>query len=284
MDVQSFAKHNDDHRYLLTVIDVFSKFLHIVPLKSKTGNAVSLAFEKVLNDDRYMKPLKRRPIWIRTDKGKDFLGSIFQKLLKQEGILFQVCKNPDVKCLCIERAHRRIRDKLYKFFTYKNSCRYLDVLADYVKGYNATVHSSTGMAPASVTDSDVLTIWKILQKKRSRVLVIKAKYSVGQHVRISKEKAKFANSAEQNFRSEIFRIVKVIPTIPRPEDLNNKLIDGLFYQEELTPLYVSKQPLFKFDKIIATRVRRGIKEHKVHWQGYGPDFDGWIKASTIKKI
>ena len=82
---------------------------------------------------------------------------------------------------------------MYNCFTYNNTYRYLDVLADFFKGYNATVHSSTGIAPANVTDSDVLAIWKRLQKKRTRV--IKAKYTVGQHVRISKEKAKFAKSA-----------------------------------------------------------------------------------------
>ena len=91
------------------------------------------------------------------------------------------------------------------------------------------------MAPANVTDLDVLTIWKRLQKKRSRGRVIKAKYSVGQHVRINKEKAKFVMSAEQNFTSEIFRIVKVIPRTPRPvyelEDLNKQPINGQFYQE-----------------------------------------------------
>ena len=99
--------------------------------------------------------------------------------MNQEGIQFQVCKNPDVKCSSNERAHRIIREKLCKFFTYKNSYRYIDVPADFVKGYNATVHSSTVMASANVTDSDVLTIWKRLQKKRSRGRVIKAKYSVG---------------------------------------------------------------------------------------------------------
>ena len=78
---------------------------------------------------------------------------------------------------------------MYKYFTYKNSYKYIEVLADFVKDYDATVHSSTGMAPANVTDSDVLTIWKLLQKRQSGVYVIKAKYSVGQHVRISKEKA-----------------------------------------------------------------------------------------------
>jgi len=213
VDVQSLTKHNDNHRYLLIVI-VFSKYLLILPLKSITGKAVSEAFETVLNDDKYMKPLKRRPILVRTDKSKVFLGSTFQKLLKQEGIQFQVCKSPDVKCSCIERAHRTIRDKLYKFFTYKNCHRYIDVLADFVKGYNATVHSSTCMAPANVTDSDVLTIWQRLQKKRSRSRVIRAKYSIGHHVRISKEKDKFAKSSEENLSTEIFRIVKVIPRTP----------------------------------------------------------------------
>ena len=41
VDVESLAKHNDGYRYLLTVIDVFTKHLHIVPLKSKTSKAVS---------------------------------------------------------------------------------------------------------------------------------------------------------------------------------------------------------------------------------------------------
>jgi len=92
VDVQFFAKQNDNHRYLITIIDVFSNYLHIVPLKLKTCKAVSEAFETVLNDDKYMEPLKRRPIWVLTDKGKEFLGSTFQKLLKQEGIQFQVLK------------------------------------------------------------------------------------------------------------------------------------------------------------------------------------------------
>ena len=80
---------------------------------------------------------------------------------------------------------------MYKYFTFKNSYRYVDVLADFVTGYNATVHRSTGIASASVTNSYVLAIWKRLQRTNKRERVIKAKYSVGQHVRISKKKAKF---------------------------------------------------------------------------------------------
>ena len=119
-----------------------------------------------------------------------------------------------------------MRDKLYKYFTHKNTYSYVDVLSDFVSGYNAMVHGSTGMAPANVTYSDVLALWKRMQKRWGKMSVKMARYSVGQHVRIGKEKAKFAKSAEQNFSTEIFRIIKVIHSTPRPvyelEDLNRK--------------------------------------------------------------
>ena len=85
----------------------------------------------------------------------------------------------------LSSAHSAQYATNYKFFTYKNTYRYIDALQDFVAGYNATVHSSTGMTPESVTDSDVLGIWKRMQSKQVRVRIKKAKYSVGQHVRIS---------------------------------------------------------------------------------------------------
>ena len=48
IDVQALSRHNEGVKYMLTVIDVFSKFLHMVPLKSKTGKDVSAAFQSVL--------------------------------------------------------------------------------------------------------------------------------------------------------------------------------------------------------------------------------------------
>jgi hypothetical protein len=237
--VPNLASYNDFYRYILSAIDVFSKYLHLVPLKSKTGKAVAEAFVSILKDPRYS---KRRSLTVQTDKGKEFQNKPFRDMLRREGIEHRTRKNPDVKSAVVERAHRSIRDKIYKYFSYKNTYRYLDVLEKFVDSYNHTFHRTTGMAPAKVIDLDILEIWR---RMNIRTRVVKPKYSVGQHVRISKEKMHFAKGAEQNYSTEIFRVTKVIRRRPRPvyelQDTNNTPIDGQFYQEELVPVRISKR-------------------------------------------
>ena len=110
MDMRSLSKYNDNYTYLLSVIDTFSKYLHIVPLRSKTGTAVNSAFLSVLA--KYSRPVRKRPAWVRTDKGKEFMNRTFQAMLRKEGIQFQVCRDPNFKCAILERSHRTIREKL----------------------------------------------------------------------------------------------------------------------------------------------------------------------------
>ena len=157
IDMQALSKNNDKYKYLLRVIDTSPKYLHIVPLRSKTGTVVSSAFRSILAN--ISKPVRRYHIWVRTDRCKEFLNRTFQAMLRKEGIQFKVCRYPNVIFAIMESSHRRIRDKLYKYITYGNTYRYLDVLPQFVWGYNDTVHSATGMAPSKVTDSNILVIW-----------------------------------------------------------------------------------------------------------------------------
>jgi hypothetical protein len=142
------------------------------------------------------------------------------------------------------------------------------------------------MAPAKVGDSDILKIWKRLNNIKTRV--VQPKYSVGQYVRISKEKMRFAKGGEQNYSMEIFRVTKVIRRRPRPvyelQDLNNTPIDGQFYQEELVSVRISKRKEYKIDKILRKRTRHGIREVLVHWKDYPTAFDSWIPASSVRNI
>ena len=212
------------------MLDIFSKYLHIVPLRAKTGTALCSAFLSILA--KYSKPVRRRPVWVRTDKGKEFLNGTFHALLRKEGIQFQVCQDPNVNCAIVERSHRTIREKIYRYMTYKNTYRYVDALPRFVRGYNDSGHSATSMAPIKVTDSDILAMWNILRSRHSAIRRSVVRYSVGQHVRISKENLKFAEGCEQNYMTEIFRISKVVRRVPHHvyelQDLLDKHIDGLF--------------------------------------------------------
>jgi len=111
-DVQALGKFNENYKYILSVIDLFSKFLHLVPLRSKTDSSAASAFPSI-----FVNYSRSRPVWVRTDMGKEFLNKHFQEMLKREDILFQFCRNPDFKCSVVESAHRMICDRLYKYFS-----------------------------------------------------------------------------------------------------------------------------------------------------------------------
>ena len=150
--------------------------------------------------------------------------------------------------------NRTIRDEVYKYMTYKNTYRYIDVLPKFVSGYNDTVHSATSMAPSKVTDSDILAIWNKMRSRNSSIRRAAVRFSVVQHVRISKVKLKYAKGGEENNTTEIFRIHKVVSKIPQPvyewQDLLGKHIDEQFYAKELSPVHVTKRTTYAIDKIL----------------------------------
>jgi hypothetical protein len=83
-----------------------------------------------------------------------------------------------------------------------------------------------------------------MRAKHTSIRSAPVKFKVGQHVRISKEKLKFAKGGEQNYTTEIFRTHKVVRNIPRRvyelEDFLGKNIEGQFYAEELSPIIVTR--------------------------------------------
>ena len=142
------------------------------------------------------------------------------------------------------------------------------------------------MAPSEVTDSDILAIWNKMRLKYSSIRRAAVRFSVGKHVRISKENLKFAKVGEENYTTEIFKICKVMRRLPRPvyelQDLLGKHIDGQFYAQELRPVLITKNTTYAVDKILRTRLRRGILEYLVRWRGCSTAFDTGPKASSLK--
>jgi len=120
--MSNLATFNDGTRYLLTCIDVFNKRAWAVPVRTKSGQDIANAFEKILIDGTSN--------MVQSDKGTEFLYSTFQSMLKRRGIKFYRSENEDLKASMVERFNRTLKTKMYRYFTYKNTRRYVDVLDD----------------------------------------------------------------------------------------------------------------------------------------------------------
>ena len=143
VDISSLARFNKGYKFLLTCIDMFSKFAWVVPLKNKTGESPVNGFQSILD-------LGRSPRKLQTDKRTEFLNRNFQKFLKENNIHF-FTTNSELKASVVERFNRTLKTRMWKYFAAKNNRVNIDNLQDIVHGYNNSYHQSIGRAPASVS-------------------------------------------------------------------------------------------------------------------------------------
>ena len=101
-DMRAIADENDGARYLLTVVDVFSKYAWAVPIKKKDAATATAGFAEVL---RLATP--RCPARLQTDKGLEFFNSQFAALMKSHKIN-HFASNSDLKAAYVERFNRTI--------------------------------------------------------------------------------------------------------------------------------------------------------------------------------
>ena len=179
VDVQRISKSNDGYKHILTCIDVLSKYAWAIPLKNKSGISLVNAFKQIFEGGR-------KPEKLQTDKGSEFTNKVFQKFLKDNDIHFFVTYN-ETKAQIAERFNRTLKTKMWRYFSFANTDRYIDILADLVEGYNNSYHHSIKMKPIDVDVFNAQTVWKTLYGKEKKK-PIRYKFKVGDQVRISRFK------------------------------------------------------------------------------------------------
>ena len=235
VDLSSLSRANSGFRYLLTTIDVFSKYARVAALKTKSASEVTTAFDHLIQHTACK--------LLQTDKGTEFRNSMFQKLLRDNNIRHYTSENDDIKCAVVERFHRTLLSKLYRYFEHRNTTRYIDILQDLVASYNDTYHSSIKMAPSAVdvhNESDVrhslYSPTVNVSVRRLRRLRNKATFAVGDLVRISSAKRLFKKGYQKGWTLELFTVSRVLVTRPVTyglTDLNGEPLLGTFYAREL---------------------------------------------------
>ena len=160
-DVSNIRSHSQNYKYLLFVIDVFSRYLWIQPITEKTTKSVINALKIVLRS--------RKLNSIKSDKGSEFKNKEVRSFLKKEDI-HTFYSQDETEDTLVERSIRTIKKALYRYFRHKQTYKYLDVLQDFARNYNKRTHRSLGQnSPAEVNQdnaSEVRNIAYLVVKPR----------------------------------------------------------------------------------------------------------------------
>ena len=149
--MSDYEKSNDGYKYLLVVIDIFSRYTWIEPLKYKTADSIVRAFNKILSEGR-------KPRRLRTDVATDFTSKKFQNLLKDQKINHFTTHN-EKQANYVERLIKTIKNKIRRYMSEKRTEHYIDVLKNIVISYNNTWHSGIQSEPINVTKENERKLW-----------------------------------------------------------------------------------------------------------------------------
>lgn len=289
-DVQNLTKYNDGIRYLLFIIDVFSRYLRVITLRNKTAKEILRALKSVFASGAKVKK-------VRSDRGSEFNNQYVKKYLKSIHVKYFTTNNPP-KASVVERVQRTIKERLYRYFTKARSYRYVDEIQSIVDNYNNTGHRSLGyLTPSEITKENEADIWSYLYLRnsgenrpriKSKVKVSKFKFKTGDLVRLSYTKHIFRRAYQQQWTSEIFKIKSrfLMQGIPlyTISDFHNKTITGNFYQSELAAVSKSEDALWIIEKKIRRRIRNGVVEWLVKFEGWPNTFNEWLKETELQDV
>lgn len=224
LDMQKYAKENKNYRYMCVIIDCFSKYVWVKPLKNKFAKSIVKALALLL--------MNERPKLIQVDRGSEFVNQNVKTMLEAFGPKLYHSYSTH-KASIVERVQRTLRASLGRLFTKQNNHNWIDKIDSLVIAYNNSYHRSIKMNPADVKDENFGKIRRLLFPPRK---IKKPKFKVGDIVRIFGERKRFQKEYEKGWTTEKFRIKEIVYSSPVTyllEDLKNEPILGTFYTEEL---------------------------------------------------
>lgn len=270
VDMSAYAGNNNGYKYLLTVIDIFSKFAWAVPIKRKNAKDVTDAMESILRAGRVPKKL-------HVDRGKEFYNSLFQSLMETYGIhLYSTFSN--MKASICERFNRTLKRNMWIKFSLRGNYKWIDIVNDLVDVYNNTKHRTIKMKPKDVNNQNAHKIHRNVYMNLQIREKTRNKFNVGDHVRISKFKNVFEKGYTPNWTTEIFTIYRVENTSPvtyKLKDYQNQPIEGGFYEQEIAK--VKHPDIYLVEKVIKKRGDRVF----VKWLGFDRSHNSWIDENDL---
>ena len=229
LDLKDYGPENNrGYRYILVILDNFSKFGWTKPLKNKNALTIKDSFENILTNS------KRKPNLIESDRGKEFYNNIFQDFLNENDIKLY-SRSSSYGAVFAERFNRTIRDLLKKVVFERGDANWIDVLPTITKQYNNRIHTSIKLSPKDAfLKKNEGFVYKNLLDKRKKV---KPKFQINDLVRTADLKRTFSKGDTTNWSYKLYKIIEIInDTISsyKIDNLKEGYNESLLKKTELT--------------------------------------------------
>ena len=297
---EDLRQSNNNIRYLLCLIDCYSRYATVFPLEDKRSKTIGDKLDIFFRENHY----SYRLFW--TDRGSEFVSGYTSKIFVKHGVKLYHVFNNRVKSAYVERFIRTLKSKIYKVFTEKNTVTYYDILPKIVISYNSTPHRGLlGKIPKEVhylSDQDEIKKLELAQYNQkmlnyNKSAIKKANLKCGfstphllqerTHVRLLLDivEKSFLKSYKPLYTIEIFEIDKVVegfPTVYYLKDLQNESISGMVYRSEIKPVKLPET--FLVEKVLKSKFCPKTKQtlHLIKFLGYPPKFNTW--TSDIESV
>ena len=194
-DLIDYKKHqweNRPYRYILVVIDCFSRYAWTRPLKTKTAEESANALNSILSEMPY------RPRFFASDQGNEFsiANELLRKVLVDKFKMKVYTLKGRTKSSIVERWNRTFKTRLERYFTASKSHNWVKVLQNFTNNINNTVNRTTDYAPADIDFSNADDVRRRLYPKMSNPTP--CRFRVGDLVRIAIDKNLFQKGYEQS--------------------------------------------------------------------------------------
>ena len=272
VDMTQYSKINKCYKYIFTNIDVFSKIAYAFPLKSKKIQDIKPCFEKIFE--------KNKPKFIWSDKEPAFLSKEMQQFFKDNNVKIYHT-NSHLKAVVIERFNRSLRELMMKEFVKNNNTVWYNILPKLIKIYNNKYHSTIKMKPNQVNKNNENYIKENIYTYNKTIK--NPKFKINDLVRISLKRRDLFDKPSGNIKwsEELFKIHSINKSnviTYKIKDLNDNIIEGIFYERELQKTKNNSEVY-----IIEIIIRKNKDKYFVKWRNYSDDFNSWIDKDDIIK-
>ena len=242
IDYQMYSRKNHGYKYILAVIDMFSRMNFVRPLHTKRAQEVANKLEEIIKSMKYI------PRFFTSDKGGEFdeRNNFIKSILVEKFHMVVYYTTGPKKNSMVERFNRTLKERIERYFTENATKNWVDIISQFSRNINNSINRTIGMRPIDVTLENAPSIREKIYPDKGKDVKCD-RILVGDRVRIVLPQQIFNKGYKQAWSEEIYSVENItkslgfcLYTLKTDEDI---ILKRKFYLSELNFISRNAPPL-----------------------------------------